>query len=83
MAGPIRLFLTDIAPIRLAEPAMQPLGSKGASEKNVGNSSLDGVCDGVTPYQKGSRYGVINASEKNAVTAAVRTSRLSRSFGGR
>ena len=58
-------------------------GQNAPARKIQGKSSLDGICDGVTPYQKGSRYGVINASEKNVVTAAARASRSSRSFGGR
>jgi hypothetical protein len=31
---PNSAFLTDIAPTRLAEPAIQPSGSKRAREKN-------------------------------------------------
>src|SRR5262249_48030669 len=68
-------WLNPVNPIKKVKARRgREIHSKGASER---------TCDGVTRSRNGSRYGVIKASEKHAVTAAARTSRSSRSFGWR
>jgi hypothetical protein len=69
-----RIFSTDIAPIKLAEPHNPTTRVKTRlREKSKAKAAWKEFVTVLHPRRK-ARYGVINASEKHAVMAAARTS---------